>query len=189
MAHSGSLRTPQTLRIAGIEVDVVPKRMRNTYLRIVPPDGRVRVSCPIGTDARDLARFVESKQAWIAAKQSEVRASPASQAACASMEEQAAWRACVAAQVPPLVAKWEPIMGVEAKTIAYRNMRTRWGSCQPRTAKVCFNTRLALYPPECLEYVVVHELCHLLVSGHGPEFKALMDRFLPEWRHARALLR
>ncbi|WP_270295883.1 M48 family metallopeptidase [Eggerthella sinensis] len=81
------------------------------------------------------------------------------------------------------------IMGVKAGKLAYRNMTSRWGSCQPATGRICINVRLALYPPECLEYVVVHELCHLLERGHGPRFKALMDAFMPDWRTRRAKLR
>ena len=57
------------------------------------------------------------------------------------------------------------------------------------TGRICINVRLALYPPECLEYVVVHELCHLLERGHGSRFKALMDAFMPDWRDRRAKLR
>lgn len=55
--------------------------------------------------------------------------------------------------------------------------------------RICINVRLALYPPECLEYVVVHELCHLLERGHGPRFHALMDTFMPDWKERRAKLR
>ena len=62
-------------------------------------------------------------------------------------------------------------MGVKAGRLAYRNMTSRWGSCQPATGRICINVRLALYPPECLEYVVVHELCHLRERGHGQRFK------------------
>jgi hypothetical protein len=95
----------------------------------------------------------------------------------------------VSACVPPLVEAWEPILGVHAQNLVYRNMKSRWGSCQPATGRICINTRLALYPPECLEYVVVHELCHLLVSGHGPEFHALMTSVMPDWKARRARLR
>ena len=57
------------------------------------------------------------------------------------------------------------------------------------TRRICINVRLALYPPECLEYVVVHELCHLLERGHGPRFHQLMDRFMPDWKQRRDKLR
>ena len=68
-------------------------------------------------------------------------------------------------------------------------MKSRWGSCQPSTGRICINTVLAICPPECLEYVVVHELCHLLVPGHGPDFHAIMDRVMPDWKQRRAKLR
>ena len=104
-------------------------------------------------------------------------------------EEVARWREAVSACVPALIAAWEPIMGVRAGKVAYRNMTSRWGSCQPSTGRICINVRLALYPPECLEYVVVHELCHLLECGHGPRFHQLMDAFMPDWKQRRAKLR
>lgn len=110
-------------------------------------------------------------------------------AAQATPEEVAAWREAVSACAPALVAAWEPIMGVKAGKLAYRNMMSRWGSCQPSTGRICINVRLALYPPECLEYVVVHELCHLLERGHGPRFHQLMDAFMPDWKQRRAKLR
>ena len=99
------------------------------------------------------------------------------------------WRKVVEAFVPALVEQWEPILGVKAGQLAYRKMKSRWGSCQPSTGRICINVVLALYPPECLEYVVVHELVHLLVPGHGPEFRAIMDRVMPDWKKRRAKLR
>ena len=70
---------------------------------------------------------------------------------------------------------------------------TQWRAvvqaCVPSTGRICINVRLALYPPECLEYVVVHELCHLLERGHGPRFHQLMDRFMPDWKQRRDKLR
>ena len=89
---------------------------------------------------------------------------------------------------PALVEKWEPILGVKVQTLAYRKMKSRWGSCQPATGRICINTTLALYPPECLEYVVVHELCHLLVAGHGEEFRTLMTSVMPDWQERRKKL-
>ena len=90
---------------------------------------------------------------------------------------------------PVLVAKWESVLGVKAGTLVFRNMTSRWGSCQPATGRICLNVRLALFPPECLEYVVVHELCHLRERGHGPEFWALVESCLPDYRRARRKLR
>ena len=102
--------------------------------------------------------------------------------------EIAEWRAVVEAFTPALVEKWAPIIGVRPGKLAYRNMVSRWGSCNVKTGRICINVQLAAFPPECLEYVVVHELCHLHEANHGPRFKALLTRYLPHWRDAEAKL-
>ena len=178
-----------TVRVVdGLPVRLARKRIKNVNLR-VKADGQVEVSAPLHATDAFVASFVCEKRPWIEAKRAEMAASPRAEAAAASPEEVAAWRAVVEACVPPLVAAWEPIMGVRAGRLAYRNMTSRWGSCQPATGRICINVRLALYPPECLEYVVVHELCHLRERGHGQRFKDLMDTYMPDWRERRAKLR
>jgi len=88
-------------------------------------------------------------------------------------------------ELAPLIAKWEPILGVKAASWGVRKMRTRWGSCNPGAKRLWFNLELAKKPPECLEYVVVHELVHLLERHHDAHFKALMGQFLPQWPRIR----
>ena len=193
-ARSGRTQTqasqpPVELVVDGLVVRLTRKRIKNLNLRIHRSGGFVEVSAPTYVRDRDVERFVREKRPWIDAKIAQVAASPAAVAAEAAPEQVAAWRAVVEACVPALVEAWEPIMGVKAGKLVYRNMTSRWGSCQPATGRICINVRLALYPPECLEYVVVHELCHLLERGHGPRFKALMDTFMPDWRARRAKLR
>lgn len=87
--------------------------------------------------------------------------------------------------VPDAIARWEPVMGVSVTRWTIRRMRTRWGSCNPTTGHVTLNLELARRHPESLEYVVVHELAHLLERGHGAAFTRLMDGFLPDWRVRR----
>ena len=100
-----------------------------------------------------------------------------------------AWyRGQVAEAVPSLLAKWEPAIGVQAKQIIVRRMKTRWGSCTPTKGAIRLNTELGKKPRECLEYVLVHELVHLLEPTHNARFIALMDKYLPHWRHLRAEL-
>ena len=67
-------------------------------------------------------------------------------------------------------------------------MKTKWGSCNPASRAIRLNTDLAKKPPECLEYIVVQELAHLIEPGHGPRFVPVMDRFLPRWQHFRGEL-
>jgi len=90
--------------------------------------------------------------------------------------------------VPPLVAKWEPLMGVTVSRIFVQRMKTRWGTCCLRLKAIRLNSELAKKLPECLEYVVVHEMAHLLVSSHNHRFRALMDRFIPQWKSYRRIL-
>ena len=87
--------------------------------------------------------------------------------------------------IPPLINKWENILNVSVTSFHIRSMKTRWGSCTPKTGRVRFNLELAKRSPECLEYIVVHELVHLLEASHNSRFKALMDQFYPDWRLCR----
>lgn len=184
----GSTVAVREFEVDGIRVVLTTKRVKNINLR-VKPGGYVAVSAPPWVSETYIEGFVREKSAWIGAR---LQASAQRSRALvddASPEQLAAWRAVVEAAVPPLIARWEPVMGVKSKKLAYRSMTSRWGSCNPQTGRICINVQLAEYPPECLEYVVVHELCHLLERGHGPRFKALMDAFLPDWRERRAKLR
>jgi predicted metal-dependent hydrolase len=97
-----------------------------------------------------------------------------------------AWyRAQVRAAMPALLARWQPLMGVKADRFFVQRMKTKWGSCTPSTQSIRLNTDLAKKPPGCLEYIVVHELAHLLEPTHNARFTVLMDRFLPNWRQLR----
>lgn len=97
-----------------------------------------------------------------------------------------AWyRALVTDVALPLFAKWEQVLDVKAGQLIVRRMKTRWGSCTPTQGTVRLNTELAKKPPACLEYVIVHELVHLLEPSHNARFVSLMDKFLPQWRHIR----
>jgi len=95
------------------------------------------------------------------------------------------YRREIKAAVPALLAKWQPIIGVEADAVVVRRMKTKWGTCITHSRTIWLNPELAKKNPRCLEYIVVHELTHLLERGHGERFVALMDRFLPDWRQRR----
>lgn len=79
--------------------------------------------------------------------------------------------------------------GGEMPEIRYRRMKSRWGSCAPKTKVLTFNTRLAYVPAECVEYIVVHEFCHFLVANHSPRFYAEVAAILPDWKNRRDELR
>jgi predicted metal-dependent hydrolase len=90
--------------------------------------------------------------------------------------------------LPSLLAKWEPLMGVKAKRIFVQRMKTKWGSCNQKAGSLRLNTDLAKKPPQCLEYIVVHELAHLIEPTHNARFVAVMDKFMPNWKHLKDTL-
>lgn len=90
--------------------------------------------------------------------------------------------------VPPLLAHWENIIGVKVLEWGLRDMKTRWGSCNMRAQRIWLNLKLIKKPPACLEYVLVHELVHLLEPSHNKRFHAFMTHFLPNWRETKKIL-
>ncbi|MCC9641680.1 M48 family metallopeptidase [Rhodopirellula sp. JC740] len=82
-------------------------------------------------------------------------------------------------------AKWSPIVGKSPDDWQIRRMKTKWGSCKKETKRIWLNLELAKKPPECLQYIVVHELVHLIERHHNEKFKAVLERCLPTWRIAR----
>ena len=99
------------------------------------------------------------------------------------------YRREVARVLPGVAARCAERMGVAASSWSLRSMRTRWGSCTPATCAIRINTRLAAYPPACLEFVVAHELTHLMEPSHNARFHALLDTWCPANRELSALLR
>ena len=87
-----------------------------------------------------------------------------------------------------LIAKWEPIVGVKVKRVFVQKMKTKWGGCNHGTGSIRLNTDLAKKPFECIEYIAVHEMVHLLEPTHNTRFLALMDRLMPQWRVRREQL-
>lgn len=86
---------------------------------------------------------------------------------------------------PPLIAKWEKLMGVKVERCFVQHMKTRWGSCNHESRTIRLNSELAKKPRECLEYIVVHEMVHLLEPAHNGRFLELMKRFMPKWQFYR----
>lgn len=87
--------------------------------------------------------------------------------------------------VPPLIQKWEAKLGVRVDRYFLQRMKTKWGSCNPRAQHIRLNTELVKKPKDLLEYVVVHEMAHLIEPNHGDRFVALLDEHYPNWRIAR----
>ncbi|CAG5006056.1 hypothetical protein DYBT9275_03716 [Dyadobacter sp. CECT 9275] len=87
--------------------------------------------------------------------------------------------------VEPLINKWEKVIGVSVDDWQIKQMKTKWGTCNIEKKRIWINLELAKKPLICLEYIIVHEMVHLLERNHGDRFVGLMDKFLPQWRFYR----
>lgn len=92
------------------------------------------------------------------------------------------YRAQLKKLIPEMVKKWEKIMGVQINDWRVKQMKTKWGTCNSKEKRIWLNLELAKKPLHCLEYIVVHECCHLLERSHSERFVAYMDKFMPQWR-------
>ena len=94
-----------------------------------------------------------------------------------------AWyREQLKAMVRPLIARWEPILGARLAEWGVKQMKTRWGTCNSEARRIWLNLELVKKPALCLEYILVHEMVHLLERRHNDRFTATMDKFMPQWR-------
>lgn len=98
------------------------------------------------------------------------------------------YREQLKALIPPLLEKWQSALGVQVSAWGIKKMKTKWGSCNTTASRVWLNLELVKTPVQCLEYIVVHELVHLLERHHNERFTALMDGFMPQWRQYRVML-
>ena len=94
-------------------------------------------------------------------------------------------RQLVREKATELIAIWERKLGVQAGKLFIQKMKTKWGSCNPQSGAIRLNSELAKKPLRCLEYVIVHELAHLIEPNHGPKFVQTLDRHLPDWQHRK----
>lgn len=98
------------------------------------------------------------------------------------------YRALLHQVIPSLIRKWEPLLGVSVKAYFLQRMKTKWGGCNHRAGTIRLNTELVKKPKDLLEYVVVHEMLHLIEPNHSPRFIDLLDKHYPSWREARVEL-
>jgi predicted metal-dependent hydrolase len=224
--------------VAGIEVELVQKNIKNLHLAVYPPNGKVRLAAPIEVNKKTLELYVTSKISWIRNQQRKFasinRQSPRlfvnrethyflgkryllrvhetdhpyryPKVVCKTKTyidlyvkegfttEQKAellkewYREQLKKILADLIPKWEAILHVNANQVKVQSMKTKWGSCNTENKNVLFNIELVKKPIECIEYVVVHELLHLIERNHNDVFKAYLDKYLPGWSSIKAQL-
>lgn len=98
------------------------------------------------------------------------------------------YRAELKKRIPPLIEQWEKVLDVKVKDFGVKNMKTRWGTCNAKASRIWINLQLAKKPPKGLEYIVLHEMLHLIEKNHNKNFVALMDMYMPDWRTTKEML-
>ncbi|MEE4202384.1 MAG: SprT family zinc-dependent metalloprotease [Halieaceae bacterium] len=225
----------QHLDVAGLQVEVVRKNIKNLHLGVYPPAGRVRIAAPLVLSDEAIRLAIIDKLGWIKRQQQRFAEQPRQSTRQmvsgethyvfgqpyrlqlhihnqppkvrqrgndwldlyvrpdADLRQRASilfdwYREQLRERIPPLLDHWQAILGVEAAEWRIKRMKTRWGSCNTTARRIWLNLELAKKPPQCLEYVIVHELTHLLERHHNKRFIALMDLHLPSWRQSRDIL-
>lgn len=160
---------------------------RRTMSLQLDRDGRAVVRAPYGVKKEFIDRFVAEHEGWLALarekQQNRRLAHPEP-----TDEERKALIARAKEYLPMRVDYWSGIMGLTPTGLKITSARTRFGSCSGKNS-LCFSWRLMQYPPEAIDYVVVHELAHIRHHDHSPAFYALIERYMPDWRERMKLLK
>ena len=171
-----------TILVDGLPVCVEYKANKNLYLRILP-DGCVKATLPLRCREETLLRFVRSKRGWIDKQLAQQAAQPVQEPVLGQ-----AHRDYLKAVLPARIAHWEAALGVCVNEWRIRSMKTRWGTCNVKVGRVSFALMLAVQPLDLLDYIVLHELAHLLEPSHNARFHGILDAHMPDWRLRRKRL-
>lgn len=160
---------------------------RRTLAIEITRTGEIVVRAPLRCPQREIDRFLQSRAVWIAEHTERQRRRLA-----ARPEPDESGRAALITraktELPARAAHYAALMGLSFAGITITGAQSRFGSCSPKN-RLCFSWRLMQYPDAAVDYVVVHELAHLVHRNHGPQFHALVAAYLPDWKDRRALLK
>lgn len=171
-----------------MEYTVIRSR-RKTLSMQVKRDGQVEIRAPLRTSDAEIRRFLEKHRHWLEAHLQKARALQQAKAGVRKLTaaETAGLKKKAKQVLPERVAYWAPLIGVRPGRIAVRCQKTRWGSCSAK-GNLNFNCLLMLTPPEVVDSVVVHELCHRLEMNHSERFYSEVLRVFPDyWKWHRWL--
>ena len=220
------------MKIRDIEILVLRKNIKNLHLNVLPPNGMVRVSVPLGMSEDAIHTFLATRLPWIKKQQEKFkgqeRQTPRKYVSGEShyflgkryrlevvyIDEKSKveiknkkkivlsvrsgsnigkrgqvlqnwYRNELRHILDPLIKKWQEKIGAQIEFWGIRRMKTRWGSCNEKTKRIWYNLELIKKPKSCIEYVVVHELVHVIERKHSDKFVRLMDNYLPKWREEK----
>ena len=169
------------------KIQIIRSRRRTMALEI-REDLTVVVRAPVGLPEEVIRRFLREKEEWITAHLARMEARQQNSAPGFTRQEVETLIDRALADIPARVAQFAPLLGVDYGRIAIRNQVSRWGSCSSK-GNLNFNCLLMLCPPEVVDYVVVHELCHRRHMDHSVAFWGEVERVLPDYKARRAWLK
>ena len=168
----------QEKKVIPDDLRIIRSQRKSIGIEILP-DGRILVRAPQRTSMKEIRRVLALKQGWIEKHLEAVRVIPAAKPLTSTELRELADRA--RKLIPERVAYYAPLVGVTYGRITIRKQKTRWGSCSAK-GNLNFNCLLMLTPPEVIDSVVVHELCHRLEMNHSERFYREVERVFPEYR-------
>ena len=227
--------TKETLTIENITLTLERKNIKNMYLRVLPPNGNVKVSAPSFISDEEIVNFIRLKKDWILKKQRYIKENnikaplkydngekhylwgkeytlqlikndnvkhvlldkeksiiylPIAKRSTIEKRKKTLdefYRNQMKIAIPPVLDKCTKIVGKTPSEVKIRNMKN-WGNCRYHDKRITLNLNLAKKDIECLEYVMIHELCHLIEFNHSKKFKMLMDKYCPNWKEIKKRL-
>ncbi len=220
--------------VNNMEIEITRKKIKNLYLRVKAPTGKIKVSAPLHLSEKKIWQFIEKNQAWILAQRKKQASKeqnlakeykdgeihylwgqpftlrviekggrylleisekeiiytlpPGSELAKREKHYLGWCKKILLDQALVFSDFWQERMQLKSREIRIKKMRSKWGSCNIKEKRIWLSLNLIHYPQECLEFILVHELAHLLERGHNKRFYAIMDHFLPSWRERAKIL-
>ena len=169
-------------------IQITKKKIKRTNLRIKPSEPNViHMSIPYRMSYESAMQVLNQPRIlrWIEnSKKKRIE-----QPVLPERSQESVYSARLEELLPGMFEKWESRIGVRCSQIAIRDTRSQWGSCSLRTKNISISVWLGAFPEECIEYVVVHELVHLLEPGHNARFYGFLDEYYPKWRECRQKLK
>lgn len=178
----------------GCTVRITKKNVKNANFRIRPEEPQIiYISIPYSMTYEAAGKILEQPRVlrWVENYQKKVSEPPARPRMQneEALHHMAIYRKRLQEVLPSLFRKWEAALGVKCGKVSIRDTRSQWGSCSIRTKNISISVWLGAFPEECIEYVVVHELAHLLEAGHNERFYGILDRHYPVWQSCREKLK
>lgn len=175
-------------KIDGLEVTIERRKVKNINLYVQPPDGHILITAPSRVRMEQIRDFVRSRRLWIERAQKRVKERNQEKENVPEvltkedLERLKGW-------IEKYALYWEPVLGVKCSGWTIRSMKTRWGSCSIQKGTIRINARLAVREEKLAELVIVHELIHLKIPGHGKDFYDCLGDCIPDWKERQKQLR